>query len=421
MEWNSPCSRELGKKENPKVEQGKRLIPMRWPAPWKEPSRLAALEGEPVNCLVFEDEPGCAEVKRAALARGLNIGQPDAVTRVTDGVWPGIARQTGKAAVAGPTGSPWVDSNGWRVRLRQAREPGRATWVDAAIPKDAAPFMKGAGLVLAAADAAAYGAEWVIQPSVEMDLTGAACREMFQAVRFFNRHAEWRSHAPLARLGIVSDFEGENEFIGGEVLNLAARRGLAYRIVMRGGIKTADLAGLQGILYVDRQAPTGMHLAVLRSFVQGGGLLIALPEVGRAMGTGAVLADAPHGYTGRRIGKGRVAEPKKGWADPYILASDAHTLLSRRNDFAKLFNALSVVPYVTRSQDGKKTLIHLPNYALRSNPSQPLSVRLPATVKKARWHVPQLEEWRELALESVEGFREVRLPETPVYSALEVE
>ena len=403
------------------MEQGKRWIPMRWPAAWKEPSRLAALEGEAVNCLVFEDEAGCAEVKRAAVARGLNVGQPEGVVRVTDGVWPGIARQTGKAAVAGPTGSPWVDSNGWQVRLRQAREPGKAVWVEAAIPKEAAQFVNGPGLVLAVAAAAAYGAEWVIQPGAEADLTGAPCRAMFEAVRFFERHAEWRSYVPLARLGIVSDFAGENEFIGSEVLNLAARRGLAYRVVVRGGMKAADLAGLQGVLYVDGKVPEAAQAGVLKAFVEGGGLLIAMPEVGRTIGTGAALADAPHGYTARRVGKGRVAEPLKGWADPYILASDAHTLLSRRHDFAKLFNALSVVPYVTRSRDGKKTLLHLPNYALRSNPSQPLSVRLPAAVKKARWHVVGMDDSRELPLEAVEGFQEVRLPETPVYSALEVE
>jgi len=404
------------------MDQGKRLLPMRWPAAWTEPSRLSALEGEAVNCLLFDDPAACASVRQAALRRGFAVEQPETIVRIAEGVWPGLVRQERqRGAEAAPTGNPWVDSNGWRVRLEQCRAPGKPVWVDAALPKDLPPMLRPAHLTLAVADAAAYGATWVIPPWEGMDLASPLCRELLQTIKFFEARAEWRSFSPWARLGIVSDFAGDNEFMGGEVLNLATRRGLAYRALLPAAVNAANLHGLHGLLHLDAKPPAGPALAAVRAFVEAGGLLIAPAEIARLFHAGAALADPPHGYRVRRVAKGRLAEPVEPWGDPYIVAADAHTLLSRRNDYATIYNASSVVPYIQRSPDGKRTLIHLPNYALRANPGQPMSIRLPGTVKRVRWYVAPVDEARELPLTPTEGYQELQLPDTPVYSALEID
>src|SRR5690242_244426 len=85
---------------------------------------------------------------------------PAGVT-VMPGEWPGIRAGQGRNAAAGPTGVPWVDSNGWRIRLARAREPGKPVWVETEFPKEKRVFTSTAYL-LAMADAAMYGGRWVI-------------------------------------------------------------------------------------------------------------------------------------------------------------------------------------------------------------------------------------------------------------------
>lgn len=403
------------------MDDPKRLIPMRWPAAWSEPSRLAALEGEPINCLLFDDPAACAAVRQAALRKGFAVEQPASVQRITEGIWPGLARQSGRGTVAAPTGPPWLDSNGWRIRLAQTLAPGKPVWIDAAVPSDLIPMLGPQHLALAVADAAAYGAIWVFQPWPSFDLASTACRTLFDTLKFFEAHADWRGFLPWARLGIVSSFQGDSEFLSGEVLNLASRRGLAYRALLPAGLKPGALAGLRALLLLDEAPPPAPDLASIHAFVQSGGLVIAPSGVAQLLPAGTVLHNTPHGYRERGVGKGRVAEPVEPWSDPYEVAGSVHALLSRRNDYAAIFNAQSMTPFVQQSPDGRRTLIHLPNYALRSNPGALPSVRLPAAARKVRWYVAPLEESRELPLVATEGFHEVQLPDAPVYSALSVE
>ena len=37
---------------------------------------------------------------------------------------------------------------------------------------------------------------------------------LVKAVRFFEEHREWTTAPPLAKLGVLSDFQGPNEFLG---------------------------------------------------------------------------------------------------------------------------------------------------------------------------------------------------------------
>ena len=64
------------------------LIPMRWPAEWKDPSKLELLKGSPINCLVGDAPPpfplgGLQFVK-------LSEANPPQEIVLREGVWPRV-------------------------------------------------------------------------------------------------------------------------------------------------------------------------------------------------------------------------------------------------------------------------------------------------------------------------------------------
>ncbi len=154
------------------------------------------------------------------------------------------------AFVAGPTGNPWVDSNGWKIRLESIRHPGARVWVDAR-PKD---LVSPDSYPLVLADSAAYGGRWII--SLEDRFAAevaqgkadalASWKKIASAARFFDDRKAWSTYAPEAVVGIVSDFAGDNEYMGGELLNLVARTNQQYRVLLKDKLSPASFANLKG-------------------------------------------------------------------------------------------------------------------------------------------------------------------------------
>ena len=82
--------------------------------------------------------------------------------------WPRIPTQwrkrTGERSPgsdAGPTGAPWVDSNGWKCLLAAAKAPGKTIWTLAEPPEDVTGY-RPPHYALAVADSAVYGGQWVV-------------------------------------------------------------------------------------------------------------------------------------------------------------------------------------------------------------------------------------------------------------------
>ncbi len=77
------------------------LIPFRWPAQWKDASRLELLKGTPINCLVGSAPPSfpLGDLQFIHLdSKNLPAG-----IALRDGVWPAVQAATKKAgAAAGP-------------------------------------------------------------------------------------------------------------------------------------------------------------------------------------------------------------------------------------------------------------------------------------------------------------------------------
>src|SRR6476661_4855132 len=99
--------------------------PMRWPSEWTHPSALDLVRNSPVNCILLPPEsPLTSEMQKRGLKTLDASAAPSGITLVK-GEWPGV-RGRRDGATAGPTGVPWVDSNGWRVRLARMRDPAGA-------------------------------------------------------------------------------------------------------------------------------------------------------------------------------------------------------------------------------------------------------------------------------------------------------
>jgi hypothetical protein len=110
---------------------------MRWPAAWKTPESLNLLNDSRINRLLLDAGADLGLVAAQARQRGLAVtaAQPMGV-KISKGEWPGVAIDSGGGATAGPTGVPWLNSNGWKIRLESALYPDMESWIDAP-PKSA--------------------------------------------------------------------------------------------------------------------------------------------------------------------------------------------------------------------------------------------------------------------------------------------
>jgi hypothetical protein len=399
-------------------------IPMRWPVTWKDPAALGLLEGTKISCLLLEKGADLGPIADAAARAGITIADANAA-RVVKGDWPGVQMSAhgGDRASAGPTGAPWVDSNGWKVRLEAALDPGSSVWVDA--PPEA-PRLAAGAYPLAVADAAAHGGRWIVtlDDALAAGIANAQARaldrwkELGAATAFFSGHAAWLDCEPMAVTGVVSDFAGPNEFLSRELLNLLARANQQFRIILKDSAGRSSFQGLRALLYADAAAPApGLRREVL-AFVEAGGLLIAGPQWGPIGGAGDLVAGHPR-YNVRPLGKGRIAAAKSEPDDPYILADDSVLLVSHRYELLRFWNAGAVGSYLTAAPDGKSAVAHLIFYA--SQGPRDASVRIAGRYRSARLWTLDRAEPRRMELHADRDGVELHLPPVNQYAAIELE
>lgn len=420
------------------------LSPFRWPPAWQDPRLVGLLEGGPINCVVLDESAApdgtVAEAARQAglLVRPLSsLGvaplaevkwrSSAPLVALSGLVWPSIKvapRESNAQAAAGPTGAPWIDSNCWVIRLARVRDPGKPIWLEFAPPADqVAP--NAAALSVAIADSAAAGARWIVSLGERMSkgLAGGntdavnAWRGMLGTLRFFEKHREWGAYEPWGSLGVLSTFAGDNDFMGKELLNLAARRNLLYRILDRSGGVNQSLGGLKAVVYVDRERPSPEWKARLAAFGRGGGLLIVPRALAVEFPGEKALRCPVVGYRLQTFGKGSVAAPTRDWDDPFFLAADVHNLVSRRNDPLVLFNARSLWEHYSVTPGGRSELLQLVGFTGRNNNSVSIAMARPSS--SAALYVPEQETPTTLKPEKVDGRMEYHLPSFSSYAALE--
>jgi hypothetical protein len=417
---------------------------MDWPAEWRDPALLRLLDNAPVNCLLLSQEAPPA-LRAAAEARRLHCPPPpqwrswkeidwnakSPTVCIGDGVWPELSMKGNDAAQdstgSGPTGAPWLDANGWLIRLARARAAGRPVWLRSDPPENSQNLTT-ENYLLAQSEAAAFGAIrplWIAPAHARQIAAGNASAEaMFKRILanagWHQKHSEWPRWPAAAGLIIASDFAGPNEYTASETLLLAARRNLSFQPVESARLTPAILKGRRALLYLDTQPMPAATAAVVQPFVEAGGLLLCLKASAAALQGLSPLAEPHPRFALYTCGKGRVAVCNGEWDDPYMLALDTHLLMSRRHDAVRLFNAGSLGYFHTASPDGKRWLVQLLNYSRRGAAHQ-VSLQTWRKVQSARFHAPELPQPQPLALQREPGQQEVYLPTFKVYGAVELE
>jgi hypothetical protein len=376
--------------------------PMRWPAAWKSPSNLDLLKGTPIKVI--------------------ESGAPPAGVTVVKGLWPGIrlSRSGGNSdATAGPTGEPWVNSNGWRVRLAQALHPGEMICVDA-VPSGQVP--SAASYVAAFADSAAAGGRWIISLDDKLADRIAAhdakaletWHRLMAGAAFFNAHKNWAAYVPQAVLGIVSDFQTPQSQ---EVLNLVARTNQQYRVIPASRVTDSSFQDLRAVIYPDAEPPAAEVRETIAAFVRKGGLLIAGPKWGDVPGSTSASSDHPR-FTLRTFGKGKVAIAKVNLDDPYLLASDSAMLMSHRYELLRFWNAGAVSSFYSAAPGGQRAVVQIVSYAMRGTDSA--AVRIAGPYRTAKLLTIEREEARVVPFEIQDNAIEVHLPAVSQYVAIEL-
>ena len=402
---------------------------------------LSLFARSPINCLILEVGAGpIAEAARAAgktvletnsLAAAplskINWGALGSRVVISDLFWPRMklaqrgARDDSDAA---PTGAPWIDSNSWVARLAAVRAPGKPLWLDFE-PDPKEPPPEDAGYITAIGDSAAAGARWIVtlDESLVKGLAGGNAgaagrwRAIVSALSFFEARRDWARWDPWGPVGVLSSFAGDDEYMGQEILNLAARRNLLYRVLDRKMPDTHRVDGLRAVLYVDSEPPAPALKAKLSAFAESGGLLILPPAVGKLFPPGRPLPCAVAGYRLQGASKGRIAVGSQNWDDPYFLAADVHSLVSRKHDPVRLFNGRSLWMHYSIGPKRQAALLQFVSFSSRANQSVSLAPTRPW--RTAAMHTIGTAEPKILNAVDVDGRAEFQLPPFSWYAALE--
>ena len=299
-----------------------------------------------------------------------------AIFSATGNIWPKANLKImdegmdGDTASAGPTGNPWVDSNGWLSLLASQMVPGKVLWLDID-PPDSRDILPGEEYCLAIADSRVYGgSRWMI--SLDGKMRAALLKKdqsamdawtrICQTLSFFEDHSAWDKYEPMGILAVVSDFRGQNAYASGEVLNLLNRRQFQFSIMDRTRALVIPKEWLKGILWMDEEAPNSEQHNQLLAFVQQGGLLIAAKYWGPS-GVIPSKEDWLFGYDIYDVSKGRIVVAVEGLSDPYKIARDAHLLVTRRNDFVRVYNP-GTTKYISSIDSARlKQVVQVLNYS----------------------------------------------------------
>lgn len=382
---------------------------------------LDRVKGAGFDTLLIDNSDEVDPVRSRAAQMNLKVAHPDAPPdgiRMVKGEWPGVRSSRGRAdASAGPTGVPWVDSNGWAVRLSAALHPDSGVWVNAAPPK----FVFPSSYLTAVADSAAYGGRWIV--TLDDALAEGVAKGNETALRtwktigdaaaFFAARKTWSAYVPAATVAVISAFTGDDEFFSSEMLNLLARAGQHYRVLPKGNVKAGSLAGLRAAIYADAQPPSPALRKELAAFVEAGGLLITTPVWGEP----ASRQTTHPRYYGWAQGKGRIARAIDAPADPYEMAQDAAVLISHRYDLVRFWNSGAYGSCYAVSPDRKQAVAHLLFYANRGPDAATVRIAGPyRKVKASTVDQPDIKVETVAQKDAVE----VHLPQVSQYVALEL-
>ena len=161
---------------------------------------------------------------------------------------------------------------------------------------------------------------------------------------------------------MISDFNGPDFEMSGEVLNLMARRDLLFRVIWKTPAAAQPFTGLK--LCFTRMRPPRTRTAPQNHRLRGTGRLADhWARVGLAGQAGPTRFPQPNS-TSACWAKGRLAVARQALTDPYQVAAETQLLLSHRYDLVKIYNAPSSGgTRLTAPAEGRKALLQCVSYA----------------------------------------------------------
>jgi hypothetical protein len=302
--------------------------------------------------------------------------------RAVQGTTPGAAKVENDTATASASGGQWIDSNMWLVRSYRLEADWRPVWVSHRPAGDSPQ-----AYLRSVADAAAAGGRWIVtlddglRASLFRKEDGALAtwRSITSLIAFYEDRADWRSFAPFGKLAIIPYSTGPNQEEAEEYLNLIARRHIPYKLIDRAQLGSTPLGGFLAVLALTLAPPSEAERKILSGYAAAGGMVIAGPSWGGA--------PEDQSYTVVQAGKGGVTVYREEPPDPQAVTRDLFDLLFTEELGVSVFDAPSVLSYVSTADSGKRMLIHLVNYA--GQPAEKTTIWVYENFDKARLYTPE--------------------------------
>ncbi len=291
-------------------------------------------------------------------------------------VWPGVRVQEETGATrAGPTGSPWIDTNtGFLLFARASTDA--PVWIGNLPPKDR--VLTAENYLHAICDAEALGARWVL--ALDDDFRGRLLRREEKALQawkrialylqYFETHQEWRALPSHGRLAVLQDADS-GALLSGSILDMFVAKRTPLRVVPRGKLSENTLRGATMVINLEADLLTPPQKETINKFTAAGNTLLTSPPEFKppALHGDSITVDE------KEIG--RIEDLWEG----------INNAISHANFRLRLFNVASMLSNMVSEPGGKRLVLHLVNYS--GYPVENITIRFPGNLKSARMLSPE--------------------------------
>ncbi|MCL4794721.1 MAG: hypothetical protein KJZ84_09165 [Bryobacteraceae bacterium] len=304
-------------------------------------------------------------------------GAAAGVTGTYQGAWPGIRAVEDDTVQAGPTGAPWINTNGGFLRFVRAASNAEV-WIGYHPPENEP--LRVERYVMAVADAAVAGARWVV--ALDVDFTRRLLaresraltdwRTLGAALDFFERNRAWTRLPPAGTLAVVQD-TASGALISGGLLDMIGARHTPARPIPTRLLKAEQLAGTRVVVDIEPASVPATGRALLKEFESAGNTVIAPPADFRFPA-----------MPGFQLSLDKLEKRDHDQLD--AVWQRVTRAIGRRNLGARVFNAPGVLSHLAGEPDSNRRVLFLVNYT--DYQAESITVWLPGRFSKARLHLP---------------------------------
>jgi hypothetical protein len=389
LKWNSGQAQAISKFSERAAERGIATLGIIEPKDNLPDSARQAIRAKMTGIVLEGDFPdGAANSVRDALADSkavvieltsrsrLKLGGPAPILATNQGVWPGIQVMDDGHAKAGPSGTPWIDTNTGFVRAVKAWGD-TPLWIGNLPPPKT--VVTGERYLQVICDAAMVGARWIValDETFAGHLKGkdpAALKQwqrMGRHLQYYEDHKEWRAMRPAGKFALVQDVS-DGALLSGGILDMIATKHTPVRPVPRQKLNIAAFKDVSLAVNVNGESLTPEEKEVLRSFTRSGGTLLT----------------GPPGWKAQNSANGdQITLEKQEMERLDTIWKEVNSMIGRRNLGARLFNVSTMLSDLMSSPDGKQVVVQLVNFA--DYPVESIAVHVLGDFKHARLYTPE--------------------------------